>query len=317
VALALRLRLIQLLVVVWMATGATSEAVVGPERVARARSAPAKAAPAKAAPAKAAPAKAAPARSRAPYPRAGIAAARMKKPRWPTVELYHVNRRETLRVRIADDRGRPIKGLQKRVDLFLRCHHTNAKYRMNPRLTRLIYEAGRRWTNQRVEIISGYRHPSVAKNPKSPHMKGLACDFRVAGVKNTELRDYLRRTFPHIGVGYYPNSSFVHLDVRRGASAFWIDYSGPGEKSVYSDDPISDIKTARAETFKPGLSVPVDSVAQDEHPIEPPDGTGKESRGSIAHAPGPGAPAHEDPSQAPSSGSGGVAPSSAQAGANP
>src|SRR5215831_5963098 len=55
--------------------------------------------------------------------------------------------------------------------------------------------------------VAGYRHPEVAKNPHSPHMKGLACDFRVAGVKNTTLRDYLRRNFNKVGVGYYPNSS--------------------------------------------------------------------------------------------------------------
>ena len=59
-------------------------------------------------------------------------------------------------------------------------------------------------------------------------MKGLACDFRVEGVKTTELRDYLRATFDKVGVGYYPNSTFVHLDVRKDRSAFWIDYSGPG-----------------------------------------------------------------------------------------
>ena len=59
-------------------------------------------------------------------------------------------------------------------------------------------------------------------------MKGLACDFRVEGVKTTELRDYLRKAFDKVGVGYYPNSTFVHLDVRKDRSAFWIDYSGPG-----------------------------------------------------------------------------------------
>ena len=44
----------------------------------------------------------------------------------------------------------------------------------------LLQEVGRHWPGQRLEVISGYRHPKVAKNPRSPHMKGLACDFRVA-----------------------------------------------------------------------------------------------------------------------------------------
>jgi hypothetical protein len=82
-------------------------------------------------------------------------------------------------------------------------------------------------------------------------MKGLACDFRVEGVKDTELRDYLRRTFDKVGVGYYPNSSFVHLDVRKDRSAFWIDYSGPGDRAVYSENPKEDLRSGRADSYHP------------------------------------------------------------------
>jgi hypothetical protein len=82
-------------------------------------------------------------------------------------------------------------------------------------------------------------------------MKGLACDFRVDGVKTAELRDYLRKTFEKVGVGYYPNSTFVHLDVRKDRSAFWIDYSGPGERSIYSETPSDDLKNGRAENYHP------------------------------------------------------------------
>ena len=67
----------------------------------------------------------------------------------------------------------------------------------------------------------------------------------------TVLRDYLRRNFQKVGVGYYPNSSFVHLDVRKDRSAFWIDYSGPGERAVYSQAPAQDLKTGRAESYHP------------------------------------------------------------------
>ena len=81
-------------------------------------------------------------------------------------------------------------------------------------------------------------------------MKGLACDMRVVGVKNTELRDFFRQRFKSVGVGYYPNSSFVHLDVRRGASAFWIDYSGPGETALYSKNAADDLRTGRADRWK-------------------------------------------------------------------
>lgn len=182
---------------------------------------------------------------------AAKAATKKKPPRPKVIELFHVNSKETLRLRFVDDRGKPIRGVQKRADHFFRCHHTKTTSRMNARLLRLLFDIGRHWPGQRLEVVSGYRNPKVAKNPRSPHMKGLATDFRVVGVANTDLRDYLRRAFKGVGVGYYPNSSFVHLDVRRGASAFWIDYSGPGENALYSDNATEDLRSGKAESFKP------------------------------------------------------------------
>jgi uncharacterized protein YcbK (DUF882 family) len=174
-----------------------------------------------------------------------------KAPKNPPVVLYTVNHKETLPLRLRDAQGKPVKGNQKRFDRFLRCHHTEAKHAMNPRLMRLLYQTGRHWPGKRLEVVSGFRSPKVAKNPHSPHMKGLACDFRVEGVKTTELRDYLRKTFDKVGVGYYPNSTFVHLDVRKDRSAFWIDYSGPGERAVYSENPGDDLRTGRADSYHP------------------------------------------------------------------
>ena len=174
-----------------------------------------------------------------------------KGPKNPPVTLFTVNHKETFSLRLRDAQGKPVKGNQRRFDRLLRCHHTNVKHAMNPRLIRLLYQTGRHWPGKRVEIISGYRHPTVAKNPRSPHMKGLACDFRVDGVKAAELRDYLRKTFDKVGVGYYPNSTFVHVDVRKDRSAFWIDYSGPGERAVYSENPSEDLRTGRADSYHP------------------------------------------------------------------
>ncbi len=174
-----------------------------------------------------------------------------KGPKNAPVVLYAVNRRETMALRLRDGKGRPVKGMQRRFDHFLRCHYTNVEHKMDPRLMRLLYQTGHHWPGRRLEVVSGYRHPTIAKNPHSPHMKGLACDFRVEGVKTAELRDYLRRTFDKVGVGYYPNSSFVHLDVRKDRSAFWIDYSGPGERAVYSATPDADLKSGRADRYHP------------------------------------------------------------------
>ena len=62
--------------------------------------------------------------------------------------LFTVNHKETLSLRLRDAQGKPVKGKQKRFDRFLRCHHTDKKHAMNPRLMRLLYQTGRHWPGQ-------------------------------------------------------------------------------------------------------------------------------------------------------------------------
>ncbi len=71
------------------------------------------------------------------------------------------------------------------------------------------------------EVVSGYRSPAtnaalrrksraVAKN--SYHMRGMAIDVRLPGRGVTQLRLAALRQRAG-GVGYYPGSGFIHLDV--------------------------------------------------------------------------------------------------------
>jgi uncharacterized protein YcbK (DUF882 family) len=78
-------------------------------------------------------------------------------------------------------------------------------------------------TNATVQVVSGYRSPktNAALHERSDgvashslHMVGEAMDLRIPGVELAQLRDAalgLRRG----GVGYYPASDFVHVDVGR------------------------------------------------------------------------------------------------------
>lgn len=72
------------------------------------------------------------------------------------------------------------------------------------------------------QIICGYRSEAtnaklhsnskgVAKN--SLHMQGKAIDLRLASVRLKDLRN-AARSLKAGGVGYYPKSNFVHVDVR-------------------------------------------------------------------------------------------------------
>lgn len=79
-----------------------------------------------------------------------------------------------------------------------------------------------------IEIVSGFRGNARGS---SRHRTGEAIDFRVIGVDPKRVYEYCKG-FPRVGVGYYPRSQFVHLDVRE-RSYWWIDDSGPGQRSRY------------------------------------------------------------------------------------
>jgi hypothetical protein len=103
----------------------------------------------------------------------------------------------------------------------------------DPHLIELVGTVSNHFGSRRVEIISGYRpYTPTQYTAHSNHNIGHAMDFRVVGVPNEVLRDYCR-TLKNVGVGYYPNSTFVHLDV-RSTPAFWIDFSRPGEPPRYN-----------------------------------------------------------------------------------
>ncbi len=96
---------------------------------------------------------------------------------------------------------------------------------IHPRLLQLVYAAVRHFRVPYVHVISGYR----SGNPSSRHGQGRAIDLVLPGVTDTRLAAWLRPQ-GFVGVGIYPTSGFVHLDV-RARSYFWRDASGPSERN--------------------------------------------------------------------------------------
>ncbi|WP_437524028.1 DUF882 domain-containing protein [Sorangium sp. So ce726] len=101
---------------------------------------------------------------------------------------------------------------------------------LDPGLLSRIDALARRYPGRLVSLVSGYRPQSQG----SLHQTGRALDLRIAGVRNDELAAACR-ALADTGCGYYPNSSFVHVDVRAPGtgSVSWIDASGPGEAPRY------------------------------------------------------------------------------------
>ncbi len=96
---------------------------------------------------------------------------------------------------------------------------------VDARLVRLVVQLSDKFGGRELRIISGLRKKSYVRD--SRHRLGRAVDLTIVGVPNEALKNYLL-TLDKVGVGYYPNSSFVHLDV-RDEKTHWIDYAGPGE----------------------------------------------------------------------------------------
>lgn len=125
----------------------------------------------------------------------------------------------------------------------------------------------------KLVVVSGYRPTSIG----SMHATGRAIDFRLEGVKNEEVISFCK-TLNDTGCGFYPNSSFVHVDVREPGAGHvaWIDASGPGETPRYvpawppaEHAASSPLENAGARQSVRSVERELDEVPVDEHPDLP------------------------------------------------
>jgi uncharacterized protein YcbK (DUF882 family) len=104
---------------------------------------------------------------------------------------------------------------------FMRCQRTGAETPLDPRLIELLYRISQR-TRQKIEIVSGFRAPMFSLATLSYHTRGMAADIRIPGMTPLMVRD-LARAMGIKGIGYYPVSQFVHVDVRDDKQE-WTDF---------------------------------------------------------------------------------------------
>ena len=145
---------------------------------------------------------------------------------WPekVLSFYNTHTGERLRRAVYWAEGNYIPDTLDQIDHLLRDHRNDTIQSIDPALIDLLHALSRQLgTTQPIHVISGFRSPSsnlllrqqaqgVAK--RSLHMSGKAIDIRIPACDLTRLRR-AAMSQQRGGVGFYPDSDFVHLDTGR------------------------------------------------------------------------------------------------------
>lgn len=144
-----------------------------------------------------------------------------------TLAFRNLHTEETVDVAYWAD-GRLDPDALRQIDWVLRDFRTGEARPFHPRLLDLLWQLrGAVDTMEPYEVISGYRSPAtnamlrregrgVARG--SLHTRAMAIDVRVPGQPLAKLRA-AALALRQGGVGYYPASGFIHVDV--GRVRFW------------------------------------------------------------------------------------------------
>ena len=146
------------------------------------------------------------------------AARRLLRPR--ALALHNLHTGESVNTAYWAE-GRYLPDAMRHINWVLRDFRTDEVHQIDPRLLDLLVQLrGRLDGRAPIQVISGYRSAQtnamlarqtdgVAQN--SLHMQGKAIDIRVPGHRLKHVRA-AAMSLRGGGVGYYPQSDFIHLD---------------------------------------------------------------------------------------------------------
>jgi uncharacterized protein YcbK (DUF882 family) len=139
-----------------------------------------------------------------------------------------INLRESLELTsIYDPWGRVEPEAIAAVSRILRDPGSGQVKLIQPRLVEVLSMAYEHFGKRQLVLVSGFRAPRGSLNY---HSRGAAADVKIAGVPAPRLRDYFRSIDSGgMGIGIYPGSGFVHVDVRPPPSYYWVD-AGPARR---------------------------------------------------------------------------------------
>jgi len=118
---------------------------------------------------------------------------------------------------------------------ILRCRRTDVEKPMDPQLLTMLSHVYDHFGSKPLQIVSGFRNQ---RKESSNHFKGRASDIRIAGVSPKKIQAFAQTLDRGgMGIGIYPRSQFVHIDVRSPPSYRWIDYSPPNSNAAEKRPP--------------------------------------------------------------------------------
>jgi uncharacterized protein YcbK (DUF882 family) len=137
-----------------------------------------------------------------------------------SLTFYHTHTRESATITFRRN-GQYDEEALKQLNWLLRDWRVEQPAKMDPRLFDILWEVYRETgSSEPINVISAYRSPttnamlrnrSKAVSEHSQHMLGRAMDVRFPDVDTGKLREVAMK-MQYGGVGYYPSSSFVHVD---------------------------------------------------------------------------------------------------------
>jgi uncharacterized protein YcbK (DUF882 family) len=140
-----------------------------------------------------------------------------------SLSIYNLHTDESLNTVYWAD-GEYIDESLSNINYLMRDFRNDEVKAIHPQLLNLLHAiTDRLGTTKPIQLVSGYRSPAtnamlharsngVAKH--SLHMDGMASDIRIPGHDLRELHK-VAISLRGGGVGYYPQSDFVHVDVGR------------------------------------------------------------------------------------------------------
>lgn len=139
------------------------------------------------------------------------------------LSFYHTHTGKSLTVVYREADGYVPEALSQ-IAIFLKDFRSGEHHPIDPELLDVLYELKTRTgANRPFEVISAYRSPTtntVLRNNSSGvaegslHLHGRAIDVRLPGIELSHLRDVALQ-LERGGVGFYPDSDFIHVDTGR------------------------------------------------------------------------------------------------------